>query len=267
MALDTQPSKTVTIIIGSGGIGQAVASSTSAKETILLLADASRNILDEAVHSLRQQGHEAKSRLVDIRDRDSIHALAQAPQAIAPINAVVLTAALSPASGTAKEILEVNLVGTAKVIEVASAYAEVGTSMVRVASMAGSLASLSTDLERHLATVDTDHLLNHADLDARSLEPHAAYTIAKRANQLRVQASARLWASRGARLNSISPGVISTLAGNLEMESARGAKRIVELSALGRPGLPTEIGNVVAFLIGPGSSFITAQTSWSMGVP
>jgi meso-butanediol dehydrogenase/(S,S)-butanediol dehydrogenase/diacetyl reductase len=76
---------------------------------------------------------------------------------------------------------------------------------------------------------------------------------------LRVQASARLWASRGARFNSISPGVISTLAGNLEMEmeSARGAKRIVELSALGRPGLPTEIGNVVAFLIGPDSSLIT----------
>jgi hypothetical protein len=81
---------------------------------------------------------------------------------------VVLTAALSPASGTAKEILEVNLVGTAKVIEVFTAYAEEGTSMVCVASMAGSLASLSADLERHLAIAPTDLLLNHADLDARS---------------------------------------------------------------------------------------------------
>jgi nucleoside-diphosphate-sugar epimerase len=105
---------------------------------------------------------------------------------------VVLTAALSPASSTAKEILEVNLVGTAKVIEVFAAYAEEGTSMVCVASMAGSLASLSTDRERHLAIADTDHLLNHTDLDASSLEPGAAYTIAKCANQLRVQASARL---------------------------------------------------------------------------
>jgi saccharopine dehydrogenase-like NADP-dependent oxidoreductase len=60
MAPDTQPSKTVTIIIGSGGIGQAVASSTSAKETILLLADASRNILDEAVHSLDNKATKRK---------------------------------------------------------------------------------------------------------------------------------------------------------------------------------------------------------------
>jgi NAD(P)-dependent dehydrogenase (short-subunit alcohol dehydrogenase family) len=266
MSPDTQPPKTVTIVVRSGGVGQTVASA-STKETILLLANASQNILDEAVHSLRHQGHEAQSRLVDIRDRDSIHALAQAAQAIAPIAAVVLTAALSPASGTAEEILEVNLVGTARVIEVFAAYAEEGTSMVCVASMAGSLASLSTDLERHLTMAHTDHLLNHAELDVRSLEPHAAYTIAKRANQLRVQALARLWASRGTRLNSISPGVISTLAGNLEMESARGAKRIVELSAMGRPGLPAEIGKVVTFLIGPDSSFITGTDILVDGVP
>jgi NAD(P)-dependent dehydrogenase (short-subunit alcohol dehydrogenase family) len=258
MAVGNEPSKTVTIIIiGSGGIGHAVASSTSAKETMLLVADASWNTLDKAVYSLRQQGHEAEGHLVVICDRESLHKLAQAAQTIGTINAVVLTAALSPASGTSKQILRVNLVGTAKVIEVFAAYAEDGSLMVCIASMAGSLASLSTNLEQHLAIADTDHLLDHQDLDAATLEPHAAYTIAKRADQLRVQASAHLWASRGARLDSVSPGVISTVAGNLEMGSARGAKRIVELSALGKPGLPEEIGKVVAFFIGPHASFIT----------
>jgi NAD(P)-dependent dehydrogenase (short-subunit alcohol dehydrogenase family) len=170
---------------------------------------------------------------------------------------VILTAALSPASGKAEEILDVNLVGTAKVIEVFAAYAEKGMSMVCVASMAGSIASLSNDLEEHLAVAETDQLLDHQDLDPGNMEPHTAYTIAKRANQLRVQASAHSWASRGARLNSVSPDVISTVAGNAEMESARGAKRIVELSALGRPDLPAEIGKVVIFLVKPDSSFIT----------
>jgi short-subunit dehydrogenase len=69
MAAGNQHPKTVTIIIGSRGIGQAVASSTYAIETNLLLANASQKTLEGAVQSLQQQGHEAQGRLVDICDR------------------------------------------------------------------------------------------------------------------------------------------------------------------------------------------------------
>jgi len=93
----------------------------------------------------------------------------------------------------------------------------------------------------------------------RTLRPQAtAYTIAKRANHLRVQASARLWTSKGARLNSISSGVISTAAGNAEIEAGSEVKRLIERSAMGRRGLPTEVGKVVTFLTRPQASFITA---------
>lgn len=64
--------------------------------------------------------------------------------------------------------------------------------MVCVASMAGSLAKMSTELERHLAMAETEQLLNHGELETSVLQPHEAYTIAKRANQLRVQGKAGL---------------------------------------------------------------------------
>jgi NAD(P)-dependent dehydrogenase (short-subunit alcohol dehydrogenase family) len=162
-------------------------------------------------------------------------------------------------ASTAKAILDVNLTGAAKVIDVFSAYAEEGTSIGCTASMGDYMADVSKDLKYHLATVETGRLLDHPDLDPSALNSGTAYAIAKRANHLRVQASARLWTSKGARLNSISPGVISTVAGNAEIEAEPEVKRLIELSAMGRPGLPTEVAKVVTFPTRPQASFDTGS--------
>lgn len=119
---------------------------------------------------------------------------------------------------------------------------------------------LSSDLETHLATAPLDQLLQHKEIDFDS--PHAAqmgYAIAKRGNHLRVQAAVRAWGSQGARVNTISPGVISTALGRQELQGATGANALamVEHSATRRMGTPDDIAGVVAFLAGPESSFIT----------
>ena len=78
----------------------------------------------------------------------------------------------------------------------------------------------------------------------------SAYLVAKRGNQLRVQAAAQAWGRKGARLNTISPGVISTPMGQQELQGPMGAhiQSMVDLSGAGRVGTPDDIAGVAAFL-------------------
>jgi len=79
------------------------------------------------------------------------------------------------------------------------------------------------------------------------------------ADQLRVQAASLTWGKRGARVNSISPGVISTPMGQAELSGESGAmmQGMIDVSVTGRIGTPSDIAEAAAFLLGPSASFIT----------
>ena len=82
-------------------------------------------------------------------------------------------------------------------------------------------------------------------------------------NSLRVMAEAVRWGKRGARINTISPGIIITPLAKDEMTGPRGEgyRRMIEMSPAGRAGTPDEVGNVAALLMGPDGGFITGATS------
>lgn len=88
-----------------------------------------------------------------------------------------------------------------------------------------------------------------------------AYQLSKRGNSLRVMAEAVRWGKRGARVNSISPGIIMTPLAKDELTGPRGEgyRRMIEVSAAGRAGTPDEVANVAALLMGPDSGFITGS--------
>jgi len=88
-----------------------------------------------------------------------------------------------------------------------------------------------------------------------------AYQLSKRGNSLRVMAEAVRWGKRGARVNTISPGIIITPLANDELSGPRGAgyRRMIDLCPVGRAGTPDEVGNVGAFLMGAGGAFITGS--------
>jgi len=65
----------------------------------------------------------------------------------------------------------------------------------------------AAETERLFATSPTETLLDIAGKLSNS-DRSTAYRTAKRANQLRVQHDARMWGARGARLVSVSPGII-----------------------------------------------------------
>ncbi|KAL1960566.1 hypothetical protein VTO42DRAFT_7145 [Malbranchea cinnamomea] len=250
----------VLVIIGAGGMGLAIARRLGGGRQ-LLISDKSSTQLQATVNSLRDDGYASEGFEVDVVDIDSVTKLAQKAAGMGRIDAIVHTAGVSPVMGTSRLIFEVDLLGTANVIEAFHAVASPGTSLVCVSSMSGYFATLSPDLESHLATASLDKLLQHPEIDLEAAHPGHAYSVAKRANVLRVQAASSQWGHKGARINSISPGVISTGMLRQEMEgpASEHIRQLVSLSSVGRIGSPNDIANVAAFLVSPESSYVNGS--------
>jgi NAD(P)-dependent dehydrogenase (short-subunit alcohol dehydrogenase family) len=247
------------VVIGAGGMGLAVARRLAGGRR-LLLADNSEASLETALTALRGEGHLADGHAVDVSDRASVDKLASAAASASRLDVVIHTAGVSPVTATARQIYQVDLLGTAHVIDAFLAVASPGTSLVCVASMAGHFASLPAELERHLATAPSGQLLEHEGIDLDA-DPGTAYVVAKRGNQLRVQAAAHAWGRLGARLNTISPGVISTPMGQAELQGPMGEfiQSMIDESGARRAGTPDDIAAAAAFLAGPDASFITGN--------
>jgi NAD(P)-dependent dehydrogenase (short-subunit alcohol dehydrogenase family) len=249
----------IVVVLGAGGMGLAVARRIGPGST-LVLADREEGRLKTVAETMQGEGHHVVAHVVDVSDEKSVRGLAADAAALGRITAVVHTAGLSPSQAPVAAILAVDLLGTALVLD---AFAEViapGGAGVIIASMAGHLTPVPPDLENLLATTPTSELLALPQLAADVLaDAGYAYGIAKRGNQLRVLAASRTWGARGARVNTISPGVISTPMGALELGGAVGAhiRGMIESSGTGRIGTPDDIAAAVAFLVGPDSTFIT----------
>ncbi len=251
----------VLVVIGVGGMGEAIARRQAPGRQVLL-ADFSTDTLERVADTLRSEGHSVVCQKVDVSDHPSVSALAAAAAALGPVTQVVHTAGLSPVQASAEAIVAVDLVGVAHSLEEFGRIVATGGSGVVIASMAGTMAQgrLPADLEKALALTPVDELLSLPFLQPAALtDPGAAYGIAKRANQVRVQAASLLWGRRGARVNSISPGVISTAMGQQELAGRSGAimRAMVDASGTQRLGTADDIAGAAAFLLGPDSSFVT----------
>jgi NAD(P)-dependent dehydrogenase (short-subunit alcohol dehydrogenase family) len=248
----------VVVVTGAGGMGLAVARRIGSGRT-LILADAVSETLDRAVSALLAEGYAAKGRVTDVSDGRATARLAEAAAAEGRLAAVVHTAGVSASTSTARKIMEVDLLGAAHVIDAFEAVATRGTALVCVASMAGHYATLSRDQEAALAMAPTAELLSLDVVRSVGADRIAAYILAKRANQVRVQAAALAWNRRGARINTVSPGVVSTPMARAEQEGPTGEHMMAMLDAcgIGRTATPGEIAEVVAFLTGPGSFYLT----------
>jgi NAD(P)-dependent dehydrogenase (short-subunit alcohol dehydrogenase family) len=250
----------VLTIIGVGGMGQAIARRLGAGKTVLL-ADYNDAALASVAESLSSDGHRVECRGVDVASPESVRELAAHAAALGDVTQVAHTAGLSPSQAPAEAILAVDLLGTALVLhEFGEVVAEGGAGVV-IASMAGHMfPPPSAEQERALAHTPARDLLGLDFVHSQKLaDPGIAYGIAKQANHIRVRAASAQWGRRGARINSISPGVISTPMGQQELASpvGDGMRAMIAMSATGRLGTPDDIASATAFLLGPDASFIT----------
>lgn len=246
------------VIIGVGGMGLAVARRVGAGRAIVL-ADINRECLASVAAALSSDGHHVLTQEVDVTSRSSVAALAEIAEGTGRVTAVVHTAGLSPQQASAEAVLAVDLLGVALTIDEFGRVIAPGGAGVVIASMAGHMQpALDPEVERQLATTPTDELLG---LEACSsiTDSRMAYPFAKRANQIRVAAAAARWGERGARINSISPGIISTAMGRLELNGESGGlmQAMVDNTGLRRIGTPEDIAGATEFLLGPAAAFIT----------
>jgi NAD(P)-dependent dehydrogenase (short-subunit alcohol dehydrogenase family) len=252
----------VIVIIGAGGIGQAIARRQGYGKTVYF-ADVDDTVLKDAVAALEHASYKVASQSVDVTSRASVRALVDAAAALGSVTQVVNTAGLSPNMASAAKVLEVDLYGVALVFEEFERVIAPGGCGIVISSMAGHMpAPLPPEQEHALAYTPTEELLALPFLSNEAVrDSMQAYGIAKKANHLRVQAASLSWGERGARVNSISPGIIATPLAQHEMASESGPiyRAMIEASPSKRMASADEVASAAAYLMGPEASFITGS--------
>lgn len=255
--------KQVTVVIGAGSIGQAIARRVSSGKHVLL-ADIRAASAEAAAKVLGDAGFEVSTAVVDVSSRESVHALAQAAAALGAVTGVIHAAGVSPSQASPELIFKVDLYGTALVLEEFGNVIAPGGAGVVISSQSGHrLHALTPEENLALATTPADQMLNlpllhSTDGNDASLR---AYQLSKRGNALRVMAEAVRWGKRGARINAISPGIIITPLARDELDGPRGAgyRHMLQASPIGRAGTPDEVANVGALLLSDQGAFITGS--------
>jgi NAD(P)-dependent dehydrogenase (short-subunit alcohol dehydrogenase family) len=254
--------KNVIVVIGPGQIGQAIARRVGIGKHVLL-ADMRRENADAAANVMANAGYEVSVAAVDVSSREAVHALVETATGLGEVTGLIQAAGVSPSQASPATILKVDLYGTALVLEEFGNVIARGGAGVVIASQSGHrLPPLTVEQNKTLATTPVEELLSLSFLQRDQVtDPLHAYQISKRGNSLRVMAEAVRWGERGARINTISPGIIMTPLARDELTGPRGAgyRRMIELSAAGRAGTPDEVATVAALLMGSDGGFITGS--------
>jgi NAD(P)-dependent dehydrogenase (short-subunit alcohol dehydrogenase family) len=206
-------------------------------------------------------GGSSEAVVLDITDRDGLDRLAARVAELGELHAVAHAAGISPTMADWRRILSVDLVGTAKLAEVLRPLAVAGTAMVCFASMAAVLGGgmitpeIEAVIDEPLAPGFLDRV--EAVVGPAIADTGAAYCVAKRGVQRFVQQEAVRLGVVGARICSISPGIIDTPQGQQEMAEQEVMKTLVEQTPLRRQGRADEVAALAAFLLSDAASFIT----------
>lgn len=248
------------ILTGAGQIGMAIARRTGCGMKIIV-GDRNFDNAGSVAEILNEAGFDARPFEMDLASRDSILALIGEARACGEVTRLVNAAGVSPSQASVETILRVDLYGTAVLLEEVGKIIARGGSGVTVSSQSGHrLPALTPEQDEMLAMTPPEDLLKLEMLSERNIRDTLhAYQIAKRCNVKRVMAEAVKWGVRGARINSVSPGIIVTPLALDEFNGPRGDfyKNMFAKCPAGRPGTADEVANVAELLMSDRADFIT----------
>ena len=252
--------KEVMILTGAGQIGMAIARRMGYGKKIVV-GDKNFKNAKAIAEIMNNAGFDVEPVEMDLSSRESILKLIDKALGYGEIKMLVNAAGVSPSQAPVEAILKVDLYGTAVLLEeVGKVIAEGGVG-VTISSQSGHrMKQLTAEEDEQLATTPTEELLDLDMLQPENItDTLHAYQMAKRCNEKRVMAEAVKWGERGARLNSISPGIIVTLLAIDEFNGPRGDfyKNMFAKCPAGRPGTADEVANVAELLMSSAGAFIT----------
>lgn len=252
--------KNVMILTGAGQIGMAIARRMGYGMKIVI-GDKKPEHAQAISQIMNQAGFDTEAMEMDLSSRDSIRALIAQAQQYGPVTMLVNAAGVSPSQAPVEAILRVNLYGTAVLLEEVGRVIAPGGAGVTISSQSGHrMKQLTPEEDKALACTPTEELLGLELLRPRNIRDTLhAYQLAKRCNEKRVMAESVKWGKKGARINSISPGIIVTPLALDEFNGPRGDfyKNMFAKCPAGRPGTADEVANVAELLMGPQGAFIT----------
>lgn len=254
--------KDCVIWIGAGQIGLAIVRRIASGKKIII---GDKNIVNAqaAAEVLNNTGFDAVAMDADLSSRDSILSLISEAHKYGNIRHLVNSAGVSPSQASIETILKVDLYGTAVLLEEVGKVIAQGGAGVTISSQSGHrMPALTPEEDRLLATTPTEELLSLEMLRPENIRDTLhAYQMAKRCNVKRVMSEAVKWGERGARINSISPGIIVTPLAIDEFNGPRGDfyKNMFAKCPAGRPGTADEVALVAELLLDDKAAFITGS--------
>ena len=252
--------KNVLILTGAGQIGMAIARRMGSSMKIVV-GDKKPENAAAITKILNDAGFDATDREMDLSDRASIQALIAEAQGYGPITMLVNAAGVSPSQAPVEAILKVDLYGTAVLLEeVGKVIAPGGVGVTISSQSSHRMPALTPEEDEQLACTPTEEMLKLDILQPANIRDTLhAYQMAKRCNEKRVMAESVKWGAKGARINSISPGIIVTPLAIDEFNGPRGDfyKNMFARCPAGRPGTADEVANVAELLMSNKGAFIT----------
>lgn len=255
--------KDVMLWMGAGQIGMAIARRIGYGMKIIV-ADKNLYNAEIAAKIMNDAGFDVEATEADLSSRQSIQEFIKKGQAYGQIKMLVNAAGVSPSQAPIETILNVDLYGTAVLLEEVGKVIASGGAGVTISSQSGfRMPALTASQDAQLATTPVEELLKLPFLQKENIENTLqAYQLAKRCNEKRVMAQAVEWGKRGARLNAIAPGIIVTPLAIDEFNGPRGDfyKNMFEKCPAGRPGTADEVANVAELIMSERGAFITGST-------
>lgn len=252
--------KDVMILTGAGQIGMAIARRMGYGRKIVI-GDKKMENAEAISNTMNEAGFDTVPVEMDLSSRESIMKLIEKAQGFGEVSMLVNAAGVSPSQASIEAILKVDLYGTAVLLEEVGKVIAPGGVGVTISSQSGHrMKQLTPEEDEQLACTPTEELLALPLLQPKNVRDTLhAYQLAKRCNEKRVMAESVKWGEKGARINSISPGIIVTPLAIDEFNGPRGDfyKNMFAKCPAGRPGTADEVANVAELLMSDKGAFIT----------
>lgn len=252
----------VVLLTGAGQIGMAIARRIGHGKKIII-GDKNINNAQSISKIMKESGFDSEAYECDISSRDSIKNLIKNAQEHGEIAYFINAAGVSPSQAPIEAILKVDLYGTAVLLEEVGKVIKKGGCGVTISSQSGHrMEQLGAEIDEQLAITPTEELLDLEILQPENIKDTLhAYQLAKRCNVKRVMYEACRWGEKGARINSISPGIIVTPLALDEFNGPRGDfyKNMFANCPSGRPGTADEVASIAKLLMSDEGAFFSGS--------